>query len=130
MIRAHLIFTQFYNSFNVKVKNLEKLSVEQIQEIESFVSKRKGIFDFNTYTFSIQKKIEFSTFVTLLKSTGLNVHCEENIVQEKEYKRIGFGQYKGMQYNELPNSYILWLKSNYRGYEKEFIEEELKKRNL
>ena len=130
MIRAHFIFTKLYNSFSVKVKNLEKLSVSQIQEIESFVSQRKGIFDFNSYTFSIQKKIEFSDFVALLKSVGFNVYCEENILQEKEYKRIGFGQYKGMQYNELPNSYILWLKSNYRGYEKEFLEEELIKRNL
>lgn len=44
MIKPHFIFTSYKNSFSVKVKNLEKLTVEQIQTIERFVSQRKGIF--------------------------------------------------------------------------------------
>jgi len=35
-----------------------------------------------------------------------------------------------MQYNELPNSYMLWLKANYRGQDRETIDKELKKRKL
>ena len=130
MIKAHLSFTQHYNSFSVVVKNLEKLSVEQIQEIEAFVQKRKGIFDFNTYTFVIQKKIDFNMFVTLINNSNINAYCQENVISKKEYKRIGFGQYKGMQYNELPDSYMLWLKSNYHGYEKDDINKELQKRKF
>ena len=44
------IFTKYSKSFSVHIKNLEQLTVEQIQEIESFVKVRNGIFDFNTYT--------------------------------------------------------------------------------
>ena len=48
MNKAHLIFTKYTNSFSVHIKNLEQLSVEQIQQIEHFVDARKGLFDFNT----------------------------------------------------------------------------------
>ena len=130
ILKPHFIFTSRKNSFSVKVKNLEKLTVPQIQAIEEFVSKRKGVFDFNSYSFVIQKRLEFNAFVELLKGVNLNAYCEENVLEEKTYKRIGFGQYKGMQYNELPDSYMLWLKSNYRGYEKEDLDKELSRRNL
>ena len=130
MIKADFLFTQYARSFSVYIKNLEKLTVEQIQEIESFVSSRKGVFDFNTYTFSIQKKIEFSEFVELIEHSGIQAKLSERIIQVKSQPRVGFGQYKGMQYRELPDSYMLWLKSNYRGYERETIEKELKRRKL
>jgi len=130
MVKANLIFTQYAKSFSVHIKNLEKLSVEQIQEIENFVKVRKGVFDFNTYTFSIQKKIEFPEFVELIQYSNIQAKLSENIIQVKSQPRVGFGQYKGMQYNELPDSYMLWLKSNYRGYDRETIEKELKRRKL
>mgnify|MGYP002629026542 CR=1 FL=1 len=130
ILKPHFLFTRYKNSFSVKVKNLEKLTVAQIQAIEEFVRERKGVFDFNAYSFVIQKRLEFNAFAALLKSVNLNAFCEENIPEEKFYKRVGFGQYKGMRYDELPDSYLQWLKSNYRGYEKEDIAEELKKRNL
>ena len=59
MSKARLIFTKNQDSFNVVVQNLEQLSVEEIQKIENFVSIRKGIFDFNNYSFFIPKKIDF-----------------------------------------------------------------------
>ena len=130
MNKAYLIFTQKKNSFDVYVKNLEKLDVKQIQELESFVSFRNGIFDFSTYVFSIQKKLKFDDFVLLLEHLNINARCEENIIIPQNQPRIGFGQYKGMQYNELPNSYMLWLKANYRGQDRDIIDKELKKRNL
>ena len=130
MIKADLIFTKYAKSFTVHIKNLEQLTVEQIQELEHFVKARKGVFDFTTYTFSIQKKIEFHEFAELVQFSGIQARLSEHIIQVKAQARIGFGQYKGMQYNELPDSYMLWLKSNYRGYERDTLEKELKKRKL
>ena len=130
MIKPHLIFTKYKNSFSVHISNMEKLSVVQIQKIEYFVSARKGIFNFETYTFEIQKKIDFPEFISLLNHVGLDSHCEENVIISRFQPRVGFGQYKGMQYNELPDSYMLWLKANYRGADRDIIDKELKKRNL
>lgn len=127
---AILAFTKKHNSFSVKVTNLEQLEVSQIQELEKFVINRKGIFDFSTYTFVIQKKIEFEEFVSLIKYSGIKATCHEMLIVQKEKDRIGFGQYKGTLYEELPNSYLLWLKSNYRGYERELLDSELKRRKL
>ena len=56
--------------------------------------------------------------------------CQEMLIIKKEKSRVGFGQYKGMYYSDIPASYLIWLKSNYRGFDKEFIEAELKKRKL
>ena len=123
-------FRAFENSFKVVVENLEELSVAQIQEIESFVAKRKGIFDFTTYSFSIQKRLCFSEFVQLLKELGINVKCVEHLQVARTQERVYFGQYKGMFYSELPDSYLLWLKSNHSGKAKEIIDKECKKRGL
>ncbi|MFT5660793.1 MAG: hypothetical protein ACI9TV_001436 [Sulfurimonas sp.] len=130
MPKAHLVFTHFHNSYSVKIPNLEKLSVEQIQELENFTHQRKGIFDFETYSFSIQKRIEFYQFSALIESLNIDARIEEHIIVKETAPRIGFGQYKGMQYNELPNSYMLWLKGNYRGFDRVKVDKELKKRNL
>ena len=92
MIKPHLIFTKYKNSFSVNVSNMEKLSVAQIQEVEYFVSARKGIFNFETYCFEIQKKIEFPEFISLLKHVGLDSHCEENIIISSFQPRVGIGQ--------------------------------------
>ena len=130
MIKAHLIFTQYRNSYSVKIPNLEKLSVEQIQQLQEFVTIRKGIFDFNSYSFVIQKRLEFHQFLSLINYTDIKADCEENLIVRENQPRVGFGQYKGMQYNELPDSYMLWLKANYRGQDRETLEKELKKRKL
>lgn len=130
MPKAYLVFTRFHNSYNVKIPNLEKLSVEQIQELQNFVQQRKGIFDFETYSFSIQKRVEIHEFSALIKSLSIDAKIEERIIVKETQARVGFGQYKGMQYNELPDSYMLWLKANYRGFDRKNLEKELKKRNL
>ena len=130
MVIPQLIFTQYTNSYSVWIPNLEKLSVEQIQQLQKFTDARKGIFDFEKYSFKIRKKMEFYEFVSLIKHLGIVSTCRENIIVKKSQPRIGFGQYKGMQYNELSDSYMLWLKTNYRGYERELLEEELKRRSL
>ncbi len=130
MNKPYLIFTQNKKSFSVYVKNLEQLNVAQIKEIESFVNNRNGMFDFDTYTFIIAKKLKFDDFIILLKHLNIDAICEENIIIAQNQPRIGFGQYKGMQYNELTDSYLLWLKVNYRGIDRVIIDKELKKRNL
>ena len=130
MNRARLTFTKAKNSFSVKIDNLEKLSVQKIQELENFVKIRNGIFDFNSYKFVIQKRLEFGEFVSLLKECDIEAICKENIIVEKSKPRVGFGQYKGMLYSELPDSYMLWLKTNYRGYDRDKIDLEIKRRKL
>ncbi|OIP55777.1 MAG: hypothetical protein AUK54_03365 [Helicobacteraceae bacterium CG2_30_36_10] len=130
MAKAHFIFTQHANSFSVYIKNLEQLSVEQIQQIENFVKNRNGLFDFNTYSFVIKKKIEFHEFVSLLWHVEIDSICEEKVLFAETKARIDFGKYKGMQYNEVPDAYLIWLKSNYRGKDRTIIDNELKNRSL
>lgn len=130
MPTPRFLFTPYINSFKVVVENLESLSVAQIQEIQEFVLKRKGIFDFNSYSFSIQKRLGFSEFTDLLKELGISARCTEEFVYQKAQERVPFGQYKGMLYSELPDSYLLWLKNNHNGKEKDKIEKEYLKRKL
>jgi hypothetical protein len=130
MSKAKFIFTSYKNSFSVFVENLENLSVEQIKEIERFVESRNGLFDFNSYSFVIQKRLDFNDFEKLIVSSGMNAECleKEHIVMSNA--KIDFGKYRGMFYSELPDSYLLWLKSNYKGKDRKIIDNELKKRNL
>ena len=130
MATPKFIFTSYKKSFKVLVENLEQLSVEQIQEIEQFVSNRKGIFDFNNYTFVIQKRLEFNEFVKLLQESKLKAICHDKPIVMADKPRVSFGQYKGMTYDDIPDSYLLWLKTNYNGADRETINKELKKRRL
>jgi hypothetical protein len=128
MPRVNLTFQKYSNSFNVQILNMESLTVEQIQDLELFVKNRKGVFDFNSYSFSIQKKIEFNEFVSLLKYANIEATCQELLIVQKERARVGFGQYKGLYYSDIADSYLLWLQSNYRGFERKYIEAEIKNR--
>lgn len=130
MAKAHFIFTKYSNSISVHVKNLEQLSVAQIQDIEAFVRERKGIFDFNSYTFTIQKKLEFNEFFALIAKSSIDATCEEKSLNVQQRERVEFGKYKGMLYCDIPDSYLLWLKSNYMGKDRDTIEAELKFREL
>ena len=130
MPKPYFIFTKQKDSFNVHVKNLEELSVEQIQSIEEFVKMRNGYFDFETYTFTIYKKLEYYEFLKLLDLLHVKAFVQETTVETKSSAKIGFGQYKGMFYWELPDSYLLWLKNNYTGKDREIICEEVAKRKL
>ena len=130
MSKPLFLFTKLTNSYRVYVQNLESLTVAQIQEIELFVKQRKGIFDFSSYTFSIQKRVAFYEFVSLVKHLGIDAICKENSIPQEKKHRISFGQYKGMCYFELPDTYLLWLSNNYRGPEKEFVIQEIQKRKL
>ena len=130
MPKAHFIFTQLSNSFRVHIPNLEELDISDIQAIEDFVAKRKGYFDFNTYSFVLQKRLDYEEFVKLIQESGLDVSLQNQPLQKKTMSRVGFGQYKGLFYNELPDAYLLWLKNNYIGADKKIIEAEIKRRNL
>ena len=127
---AELVFTKLYKSFQVDIVNLESLTVETIQKLEHFTKSRNGIFDFELYRFVIQKNIEFYEFERLLKHIDIKCLCTEKINYQKQSPRIEFGQYKGMFFVDLDDAYVLWLKSNYRGSQKIFVDNEVKKRNL
>lgn len=130
MVRPHFIFTRYKDYISVYVKNLEKLSVSQIQEIEIFVHVRNGHFDFSTYTFTLNKKLEFDEFRKLLETLHVEAFVEEENPETLNSERIGFGQYKGLFYNELPDSYLLWLRNNYVGSDREIICNEISRRKL
>lgn len=130
MAKAKLIFTKYTHSYKVDIPNLEDLSVEQIRELQNFVSFRNGMFDFNTYSFKIQKTLEYEEFVKLVKELGLDAICSENMELYKEVSRVGFGQYKGMPVSDLPDSYLLWLKSNYHGEQKDIFLKEISRRKI
>ena len=130
MSKAQLLFSKYKNSFSVYIKNLESLSVEQIKELQKFVTQRRGVFDFNTYTFVIQKNIEFEEFSKLINQSQIQASCEEHVVEIKIKSRIEFGKYKGLFYSEVPDSYLKWLKTNYRGKDREILDIELKNRKL
>lgn len=130
MSTASFHFTSHKNSFHVHVSNLESLSVDMIQNIQTFVKQRNGIFDFNTYTFVIHKRLEFSEFVKLIKESSIEAVCFDNPLKSTLKPKVEFGQYKGMYYSDLPDSYLVWLKGNYSGKDRDAIVTELKIRNL
>jgi len=130
MVEAQFIFTKLTNSFRVDIPNLEDLSVEQIQEIQKFVEDRKGIFNFNTYSFIINKNLEYEEFTKLTSVLNIYAECGLNIAYAQPATRVGFGQYKGMFITDVPDSYLLWLKNNYRGEQKQYILDEISKRKL
>ena len=125
-----LIFTKYHDSFNVEIKNMELLEVLQIKQLQDFVKIRKGIFDFQTYSFKINKKIQYTDFIDLLKHLNIDANVEENILKVKQNIKVDFGKYKGMFFSELPDSYLLWLKSSYMGKNRDDIDVEIKSRNL
>jgi len=130
MPKPHFIFTQYKNSLRVDIPNLEALDITTIQNIEKFVAIRKGYFDFATYSFVLQKRLEYEAFQEVVKASGLDVEFEHNQIEQEIKPRVSFGQYKGLFYSELPDSYLIWLKNNYRGKDKTIIEYEAKNRNL
>jgi len=131
VVAAQLIFTQYRTSYSVYIENMQELSVAQIQELEHFVKLRHGYFDFNTFSFSIQKKITFNEFTKLLNSLKIKAVVKENIIKKTaDNKKINFGKYKGMSYGELPDSYLLWLSKNYNGEDRNIITQELQNRSL
>ena len=125
-----LIFTKYHDSFNVEIKNMELLEVLQIKQLQDFVEIRNGIFDFQTYSFKINKKIQYTDFIDLLKHLNIDANVEENILKVKQNIKVDFGKYKGMFFSELPDSYLLWLKSSYMGKNRDDIDVEIKSRNL
>jgi len=130
MSKPHFTFIKHKNSFSVHIENLEMLSVEQIQEIQHFVSERNGYFDFDTYTFTISKNLGYQEFLKLLQTLHIEAATREAVANIQNSARINFGQYKGMLYSELPDSYLLWLKNNYIGNDREIICTEVAKRRL
>ena len=67
----------------------------------------------------------------MLRSLEIEADVKEKIMQSTgNSKQISFGKYKGMLYSEVPDSYLLWLKKNYNGEDRELIVAELQKRKL
>ena len=130
-----LRFVAYYDHYNIIVENLTELTVSQIQQLEKFAKDRRGGLDFVTAKIRIGQRISFEYFNHILELGGIKADTiESEVVLEKPKAAVdavvGFGKYKGMHYSEIPNEYLLWLKQNYRGYERQNIEQELLNRSL
>jgi hypothetical protein len=133
MVRPSLQFIAHYDYYTVKVNNLHELTVVQIQELEKFASDRRGRLDFATAMMRIGKRIDFDDFNRVLEFSGIKADTVESEIKVREKQKsadaaIGFGKYRGMHYSEIPSDYLLWLKKNYQGQERRFIEHELQSR--
>ncbi len=130
MKKARFTFKKFKNSYLVKIENLEDLSVNNIKKIQKFVENRNGVFDFNKYEFVIQKRLDFDEFSLVIKKSDIDAIITEKLEYKDALPRVGFGKYKGMLYQDIPSSYLLWLKNNYFGADREDLERELSTRRL
>ena len=139
MAEPYLVYRQFSHFFVLDIDNLSELSVTQIQELEAFARVRNGLFDFKKAQIKITKRIEMHHLVQLFATTSLQPYIKEYEGSEHLAKGedkeavaipIGFGKHRGTLYSDLPAEYLLWLKRNYKGREREFILGELMRRGL
>ncbi len=135
MVRPLLRFVAYRNYFTLSIENLSQLSVAQIQQLEKFASDRRARLDFNTARMRIGKRISYSELNRLLALSGIKADTIESEIKRKKEQAtvdpiIGFGKHRGMHYSEIPVEYLLWLKKNYQGHEREALEHELRNRSL
>lgn len=139
MAEPYLIYQQRTHFFTLDITNISELTVAQIQTLESFTHKRNGIFDFKKAQIKITKRIELHHLTQLFNDTQLNPYIKEFEVSDLQAKPaakeavpipIGFGKHRGTLYEDLPAEYLQWLRRNYKGSERDFIMDELKRRGL
>lgn len=129
-----LRFVAYADYYTVTIENLAALTVPQIQQLETYALQRRGRLDFSNASMRIAKRITFDHFNKTLELCGITADTIQSEVLSQigtmPDATVGFGKYKGMCYSELPQEYLLWLKRNYQGHEREFVEQELRNRSL
>lgn len=135
IVRPLLRFVAHYDYFTLRVENLTALTVPQIQALEKFASDRRGRLDFTTSTIKVRKRIDFNDLNRILALSGINADTIESEIKRKKEESsvdavIGFGKYRGSNYKDIPTPYLLWLKKNYQGHERQALELELRNRSL
>ncbi len=130
-----LQFVAYSNFYDIIIENLPSLTVSQIQQLEKFASDRRGRLDFSTSRIRVYKRIDYDHFNRTLELSGIKADTiESEVVVAVPVKvvdaLIGFGKYRGTSYSELPVDYLLWLKQNYQGHERQYIEQECINRSL
>jgi hypothetical protein len=136
-----LRFVASRDYYTIRIENLEALSVPQIRQLEAFAMQRRSTLDFQTASIRIWKRIDYHHFNKTLEAAGIAADTiESEIVRspsaaaeappERVTAKVGFGKHRGIAYAELPESYLLWLKMNYSGPERHYIDQELAARNL
>lgn len=138
MARPLLRFIAFYDHCKIRVENLEALTVPQIQKLEAFALQRRSRLDFATSEMVIWKRIDYAHFNRLIEASGIAADTVESEIRKPAASSeavtpdpvVGFGKHRGMRYRDLPEHYLMWLKSNYSGPERGFIEAELSRRHL
>ena len=88
---------------------------------------------------TIWKRVDYRHFNKTLEAAGIVADTIESEVvrpsaappvEAVKDPVIGFGKHRGLRYRDIPDGYLLWLKNNYSGPERGFIEEELARRSL
>ena len=133
-----LRFVAFRDYYTVTVENLTELSVPQIRQLEAYAEQRRSRLDFTTSRMTVWKRIDFRHFNRTLEAAGIVADTIESEVvrpsaappEPVQDPVIGFGKHRGLRYRDIPDGYLLWLKSNYSGPERGYIEDELARRNL
>ena len=129
-----LRFVAYKDYYTVRIENLTRLSVPQIRQLEAYAVERRSVLDFSTASMRIWKRIDYAHFNKTLELAGIDADTIESEVVHPhppmDNPVIGFGKYKGMHYADLPEEYLLWLKHNYNGPQRQTIEQELRNRSL
>lgn len=128
MIR--LSYTQYSRYFSCKIENINELSVEVLQKLESFISARSGKLDYEKESFIIPKKIEMHHLQELFNITGIDVFLTEKApnVRIADSAVINFGKFKGTKWINLEDDYLLWLSKNINGDDRYTALSELQRR--
>ena len=127
----NLSYTQYSKYFTCKIENIKELNVQTLQELESFASKRSGMFDYESEILQIPKRIEIAHLQELFNLTGLEV-----FITQKEPSRakisdkavINYGKFKGTKWTELEDGYLSWLSNNIKGEDKQIALTEIQRR--
>lgn len=110
---------------------MQDLSVQTLQELESFAAQRSGKLDYSTESFTIPKRIELQHLQEIFKLKGMDVFITEAEPRRREVSDsaiINFGKFKGQKWTDLKEDYLLWVCQNINSQDKQIALAELDRR--
>ncbi len=129
MIR--LSYAQYHKYFICKIENISELSVQELQDLESFAKKRSGKLDYTNESFTIPKRIELQHLQELFSLMQMDVFVVEKEPQRQAIAStatINFGKFKGTKWSDLEEDYLRWLSQNINSDDKNTALAEIQRR--
>lgn len=126
-----LSYTQYSKAFSCKIENIKELSVETLQELETFASSRSGKLDYASESFTIPKRIELHHLQELFQLKNMDVFITEAEPQRQKISQnatINFGKFKGQKWEDLKDDYLVWLTQNLNSEDRQVAMNELASR--